>query len=243
LNGAGQKNIETKTPSWEDELWSYLSSGDGIHCPTYKSCQIRKKKAGCFSENEKVFQLLSEFVDKDELKINDSFSLQFKLPTCPESGRIFELVRRLAHIYVEDAEITHPPVPTNLITHVNGDIPIEVRRVPLKAYRGAVWHLNNRWIVQLNSNDSTARQRFSLYHEIFHILAHSKATPVFKKVGCQREGSFNEMLADHFSAACLVPEILVRKTWPLVKDMNKMTELFDVPVPIMWLASRLMHLT
>jgi hypothetical protein len=235
--------MEIKTPDWEDELWSYLSSGDGIHCPIYPSCQIKKNDVVCFSENEKVFQHISEFIDKDELDLNDSFSLKFRLPTCPESGRIFELVRRLAYIYVEDAGITNPPVPTTLITHVSGDIPIEVRRVPLKAYHGSVWRLNNRWIVQLNSNDSTARQRFSLYHEIFHILAHSKATPVFKKAGCDREGSFNEMLADHFSAACLVPEKLMRKMWPMVKDTNKMTEIFDVPVPIMWLGLKLMHLT
>jgi Zn-dependent peptidase ImmA (M78 family) len=82
-----------------------------------------------------------------------------------------------------------------------------------------------------------------LYHEIFHILAHSKATPVFKKIGCHREGIFNEMLADHFSSACLVPEKLARKTWPMVKDINKMTELFDVPAPIMWLGLKLMHLS
>jgi len=95
--------------------------------------------------------------------------------------------------------------------------------------------MSNCWVVQLNSNDSMARQRYTLYHEIFHILAHSKATPVFKKAGRHREGTFNEMLADHFSGACLMPEKLVRKFWPEIKDIKVMARIFDVPEPIAWL--------
>lgn len=127
-------------------------------------------------------------------------------------------------------------MPTNLITRADDNLPIEVRQVPLKAYRGAVWRLSACWVVQLNSNDSLVRQRFTLYHEIFHILAHSKATPVFKKAGGNREGSFNEILADHFSGACLLPEGWVKEKWTEVKDMSQMAAIFDVPKPIVWLA-------
>jgi len=97
-------------------------------------------------------------------------------------------------------------------------------------------------VVQLNSKDSPARQRFTLFHEIFHILAHNKATPVFKKVGCGREGSFNEMLADHFSAACLLPDALVKDAWPKVKDLNKMAELFIAPKSLVWFSLKHLRL-
>jgi Zn-dependent peptidase ImmA (M78 family) len=177
---------------------------------------------------------MTEFIDNDELESVNLPRFKDNASICPNNGRIFQLIVRLASRSHEQAGIKQPPVPTNLITSTDGDVPIEVRRLPLKAYRGAVWRLSNCWVVQLNSNDSTARQRFTLYHEIFHILAHSKATPVFKKAGRHREGTFNEMLADHFSGACLMPEKLVRKIWPTTKDMKAVARIFDVPEPGVW---------
>jgi hypothetical protein len=235
--------MERKTPRWESELWSYLSRGDGINCPMYPSCPLRVENIKCYNENTGYFKLVSEFIDEERLELSNPSGEKLEFPTCPSSGRIFQLVRRLARRYLKEARINNPPVPTSLITRAEGDVPIEVRQVPLKAYRGAVWRLNDCWVVQLNSHDSTARQRFTLYHEIFHILAHSKATPVFKKAGCDREGSFNEMLADHFAAACLLPDKLVKKIWPKVKDINRLAEIFDVPRPVAWLAIRLMGLS
>ncbi len=234
--------MEKKTPSWESELWSYLSKGDGINCPMYQSCQLRGGNVRCFNENVGYYKLVNEFIDEDRLELNNPTGEKFEFSTCPSSGRIFQLVRRLAQRYVKEAGIDRPPVPNSLITHAESGVPIEVRQVPLKAYRGAVWRLSNSWVVQLNSNDSTARQRFTLFHEIFHILAHSKATPVFKKAGCDLEGSFNEMLADHFAAACLLPDKLLKKMWSKIKDVNKMAALFDAPRTVMWLALRVMGL-
>ncbi len=234
--------MERKTPRWEAELWSYLSSGDGINCPMYASCQLRGNNVKCFSENEKHINLIKEYVDKDRIDLDSLERLKPELLACPSNAGIFGLVRNLAYKYIEEAEIKRPPVPSNLITSASGDIPIEVRRVPLKAYHGAVWRLSDCWVVQLNSNDSTARQRFTLYHEIFHILAHSKATPVFRKAAYQKEGTFNEILADHFSIACLVPEKLAKKILPKSKDVNQMATLFNVPKPVMWFWLRLLGL-
>jgi hypothetical protein len=194
------------------------------------------------SDHEDHFEALGEFVDNDDLDFADPTSVNFEFPGCPGSGRIFELVYRLADRYQVTAGIGRPPVPADLITRAGDNLPIEVREVPLRAYHGAIWRLNDSWVIQLNSNDKPARQRFTLYHEIFHILAHCKATPVFKKAACSREGSFNEMLADHFAAVMLVPAELVRKTWPEVKDISKMATIFEVPSSVMWLGLKRMHL-
>jgi hypothetical protein len=235
--------MKRKSPEWESELWSHLSNSDGIKCPVYSSCRLEQKKAGCFSEDDRHLKLLAEFIDKDELVNDDQTYPIPRFPKCPGTGRIFQLVGRLALKYLQEARINRPPVPTGLISHVDSDTPIEVRQVPLKAYHGSVWQLHDKWVVQLNTNDSFARQRFTLFHEIFHIMAHSKATPVFKKAGYQREGTFNEMLADHFAAVCLLPEKLVRKTWPGIKDLEKMAAVFEAPKPLTWLALKLFRLT
>jgi Zn-dependent peptidase ImmA (M78 family) len=234
--------MEKKTPRWESELWYYLSSGDGTHCPLYSSCRLRRDGARCISVDEKLNKSLNEFIDKDEPEPGSLASAELNFPNCRRSGRIFWLVRKLANKFQEEARIDRPPVPNNLITHAADNLPIEVRQIPLKAYRGAVWKLSDCWVVQLNSNNSPARQRFTLFHEIFHILAHNKATPVFKKVGCGQKGSFNEILADHFSGACLLPEEWVKKTWPEVKDVRRMATIFVVPKPIVWFTLKHMNL-
>jgi hypothetical protein len=243
LSGEGKKGTTArKIPRWEAELWSYLSRGDGIHCPIYHSCPLRLQGGWCLSEHEEYYQLMNEFLDDEAPVLAEPASIEFKFPPCPNSGRIFALVRRLAGKYQMESEIDRLPVPADLITQAADNLPIEVRRIPLQAYHGSIWRLSDCWLVQLNSNDTPARQRFTLYHEIFHVLAHCKANPVlFKKTACSREGSFNELLADHFAGIILMPEKWAKEKWAEVKDISQMAAIFDVPKPIVWFA--LKHLS
>jgi hypothetical protein len=242
LSSEGKKSTTAgKIPSWEAELWSYLSKGDGIHCPVYQSCRLRLQGEWCLSEHEQYYQLINDFLDDEVPDLTDPASIGFDFPGCRYVGRIFNLVRRLAAGYQTEAGIDHLPVPTDLITRGGDNRPIEVQELPFKAHHGAVWRLNDCWLIQLNSNDTTARKRFTMYHEIFHILAHCKATPVFKKTSSSPEGSFNELLADHFAAILLMPEKQVREKWAEVRDVNQMATTFDVPKSVVWFA--LKHLS
>lgn len=234
--------MKGKASKWEHELWHYMSSGDGIICPIYESCRLRLHDVRCLSDDEEYCKELNEFADSGDSDLGQSAVIEIKFPSCPSSGRIFKLVRRLANRYQAEAGIDRPPIPADLITQADDKLSIEIRQVPLKAHHGAVWRLSDCWLVQLNSNDTPARQRFTLYHEIFHILAHSKANPVFKKSLCSRDGSFNELLADHFSAGVLVPGKWVKKIWPEVKDINQMMAIFDVPRPVVWFALKHLRL-
>jgi hypothetical protein len=242
LSDAGQKNMGKRTPRWETELWSYLSQGDGINCPIYQTCELRLQGVWCLSDHEDYYEARNELIDDDDPDIADPAGIELKFPSCPRSGRIFRLVTRLATRYQAEAGIDRLPVPTNLITQAYDNLPIEVRQVPLKAYHGAVWRLSDCWMIHLNSNDTPDKRRFTLYHEIFHILAHCKATPVFKKISCSREGSFNELLADHFSGNLLVPREWATKIWPEVRDISQMAAIFEVPKSVMYLGLRGMGL-
>jgi len=187
--------------------------------------------------------MVRSLIDRDDsLDLASLRTSQPRPPTCPESGRIFKLVRKLARKYQDDARLEHPPVPADLITQVCRGLPLEIRRIPLKSVHGAIWRLGDAWVIHLNSNDTPARQRFTLYHEIFHILAHSKATPVFRKSSCGREGSFNELLADHFAAVMLMPAEWVKKLWPEIKDVGKMAAIFYVPESVMYLGLQFLGL-
>jgi len=193
------------------------------------------------SEHEEYYQLMNDFLDDEVPDLTDPAGIEFEFRGCRHMGRIFSLVRRLAVRYQMEGGVGRLPVPADLIIHGGDGCPIEVRQIPLKAHHGAIWQLNDCWVVQLNSNDTPARQRFTLYHEIFHILAHGRATPVFKKTSSSPEGSFNELLADHFAAIILMPEKQVKERWAEVEDINQMATMFDVPRSVVWFA--LKHLS
>jgi len=227
--------VERKNSRWESELWTYISTGDGRHCPIYETCQTRLEgDIICFSEHVDYWKPLTSIVNSNFCGSGELTDARFKLLSCTKSGRIFQLVGNLAKKYHVEAGIDHQDY---------DHLPIEVQWVSLKAYHGAVWRLSNRWLVQLNSNDTIAYQRFALYHEIFHILAHCKATPVFNKVSGtgSQQGSFNELLADHFAAVMLLPEKWVKESWNTFKDINQIAAIFDAPKALVWFVLHNLH--
>lgn len=222
-----------KVPKWESELWSYISSGDGEHCPLYPDCRFRLRDSQCLGDDKKYFQRVSTLLDDDESILSGSKPAKPEFIRCARASRIFQLVEKLAHKYIEMGGLLSPPVPAELVALCDRNHPIEVREVPLKAYHGAIWRLKDKWIVHLNENDTLARKKFSLFHEGFHILAHCKASPVFRKMGV-RQGSFNELLADHFAGCILMPPEWAREKWSESHDIDKMAEIFQIPKLVVW---------
>ena len=218
---------------WEPELWSYISSSDGTHCPLYGCCQVRQQGGWCPSD---CMEQVGRLVDARYSKLRDYDSIE-GVTSC----RIFELVEMLAQKYIKRVKVYYPPVPIELVSLADEQHPIEVRLVPLTAYHGAIWHLKDGWIIQLNENDAPATRRFTLFHEIFHILAHRKATPVFRK-GELKAGHFNELLAEQFAISILMPAEMVRRKWAESNSLSKMAEIFDVPKSVACVRLKLLHL-
>ena len=235
-----------KVPKWESELWSYISKGDGVNCPLYDTCKTRHHNGWCFNDNKEMFSglygthAIGSSSDDNEL---DAFRRLFEhnFPQKWIPGRIFQLVETLAKKYVKQAELNQPPVVTELVEQFDISPSIEIRTLPLKAYHGALWHLEDGWVIHLNAEDKPARQRVTLFHEFFHILAHSRATPVFRKRGI-KEGLFNEMLADYFARCILMPKGWVKETWAEVKDLKRIAEIFQVTQVSMWIRLKAMGL-
>ena len=226
-----------KTPRWEAELWTYLSKGDGQHCPIYNSCQIRLDSSLCADDH---IDLLEKLYRDDSFRAEEYSSLGNA--ACNGVSGMAKRLEMLANRYLEKGNFRCPPVPVDLALLSDEQSVIEIRKLPLKNNSGALWHLNNEWIIYLNSNDSLARQRFTLFHEAFHILAHRAIpNPVFSKKG-QERGSFNELLADYFASCILMPGKCLRKKWAEVKDLDKMAEIFVVPKAAMWFQLKLLGL-
>ncbi|MFC1951910.1 ImmA/IrrE family metallo-endopeptidase [Chloroflexota bacterium] len=239
-----------KTPKWERELWSHVSRGDGVNCPSYNDCQTREQGGWCASDNRKELELSSRFIDNEDFPLNLRKLDKFNFLRSVNPGGIFTSVERLANRYLEKAKVHYPPTPADLIALADDNRPVEVHLLPLKAYHGSIWRLNGSWIIQLNKNDTSARRRFTLFHEVFHILAHCKATPLFRKketkitkiTKMNEKGSFNELLADHFASSILLPREWVKAKWVEVKNLDRMVEIFEIPKPVVWITLKGMEL-
>jgi len=235
LSVEGKKGIiQGKIPKWEIELWSYVCSGDGVICPIYFHCEKRLSGGWCPSDN---VDCIARLIDERRFDAG-KYDFVEKSGKC---GRIFQLVERLAQKYLKIAGIYKPPALSKIVSLVDERHPIEVRLVPLKIHHGAIWYLNDIWIIQLNENDTPTRRRFSLFHEGFHILAHCRGSPVFKKSE-YAVGSFNELLADYFAGAVMMPRKWVKEKWAETKDLGRMAKIFDVPKAVMWVKLREMGL-
>jgi hypothetical protein len=218
-------------PKWESQLWSYVSTGDGMHCPLISQCRAKQSGTWCpDDDSEKLRQLIGS--DGQFTTANYEFRE-------PRGGVIFPAVEKLAQKHLERGRVSCLPVPIELISVADENNSVEVRVVHLKACHAAIWRLKGVWVIQLADNRTSSRNRFTLFHEAFHILAHSRSstTPVFMKRGAT-QGSFNELLADYFAMCILMPKEWVIERWAEVKDLDRMVEIFDVPKSTMWLRLR-----
>lgn len=149
--------------------------------------------------------------------------------------KVLDEVESLADDYLESATIAERPVPLNIIELCDPKRPIELRPFPLKAYFGCAWFLGNEWVVHLNQNQSTEMNRFTAFHEAFHIVCSNSRISFSKAGDCYKP--LSERLADYFSASILMPRRFVHELWPQVQDVTKMAEVFVIPRPVMadWL--------
>lgn len=233
--------MQVKTPRWKSELWSYLNGVNGVHCPAYESCPTRLRGSRCVSD-QAISDSTRAFFDDDDPDFSTLENREFKNSRCEIVRKLWAPTKKLADKYLEKAKIDCPPVPIDLITQADDNLPIEVRLLPLKAYHGAVWRLSDCWLIHLNSNDSKARQRFTLYHEIFHVMADCNANLMFKKIRRHPGGALNELLSDFFAARILLPGELVKAKWAEIKDINRMAAIFDVPRPVMYFCLKKLYL-
>jgi hypothetical protein len=225
--------VTQEGPQWECELWSYLSESDGASCPVYDQCAIRLRGGWCISDHR---QQLRRILDRTQF---DGANYDFVDYVTP--GRIFRLIERAVQKYLRMAGVVSAPVPTELVTMFGKKEAIEIREVPLKVCSGATWHTEDGWVIHLNAHETAAEKRYTLFHEVFHIVSHSMASrlPWQRR---RKKGIFCELLADYFSSCVLMPRQWIVEKWAGVKDSDGMAEIFDVPVRAMWVRLRTLKL-
>jgi predicted transcriptional regulator len=164
-----------------------------------------------------------------------------------ENCKICKILERLAYEntkdYLEMMGITQPPLPTDIVNWMDTQHTVEIRELPLKVHHGAIWYdnENDEWVIQLSKDDSPVTKRFTLFHEAFHIVCHSKTPSVVKKRG-DVAGSFHDFMADYFATCIAMPREWVTDKWAEVRDLDKMARIFAVPRSSMFVRLRQMGL-
>jgi Zn-dependent peptidase ImmA (M78 family) len=119
---------------------------------------------------------------------------------------------------------TEPPVGEKIIAELPG---IEIEWVtPAKAQAAVQWS-HGRWLILLNAAEPRGRQRFSLAHELKHVLDHPFVTILYPRRDASTEQA--EQVCDYFASCLLMPRRWLRKAWAEgVRDVHVLARRFGV---------------
>ncbi|MCA1705631.1 MAG: ImmA/IrrE family metallo-endopeptidase, partial [Actinobacteria bacterium] len=113
-----------------------------------------------------------------------------------------------AYRLLELAGLGNAPVPSDLIL----DLPrLEVHHDLDLPVSGTTHWLNGRWIITVNASEPLARQRFTLAHELKHVIDHRHRDVLYADLPACSVDLQTERAADNFAACLLMPKRWVKK--------------------------------
>ncbi|WP_165354325.1 ImmA/IrrE family metallo-endopeptidase [Nocardioides glacieisoli] len=89
---------------------------------------------------------------------------------------------------------------------------IRVVYEPLSVSGMSHWS-GTEWVIALNSNDSWARQRFTLLHEFKHIIDHGSTKRLYAGSSRATAAEQAERAADYFAGCALIPKRRLKAVW------------------------------
>jgi Zn-dependent peptidase ImmA (M78 family) len=142
------------------------------------------------------------------------------------------VVRQQAAKLLEQLRITEPPVNVEDVAARVG-LRVEHKRL-LDGLSGRL--LRERMVVEVNSTHARNRKRFTIAHEIGHLLLkHSNVVCAADRWTAADPRRVNERQANAFASELLMPELWIRARWPDVHDYRAMATLFEVSPEAMFL--------
>jgi predicted transcriptional regulator len=124
-----------------------------------------------------------------------------------EHLRIAELQ---AQRFLKLVGIEAPAVPESAISELPR---VQVERMSPFPVSGATHWAAGRWLVVLNGAEPHVRQRFSLAHELKHILDHRFVDVIYQQTPGRDRQATIEQVCDYFAGALLVPRPWLKRAW------------------------------
>ncbi len=120
--------------------------------------------------------------------------------------------------------VAEGPVPEEAMSHLGH---VEVGRLEgMRASGFTKWH-GGRWHIVVNADHALVRQRFTVAHELWHVLEHPFAAYALDE-------DTTESLADFFAACVLMPKAWVKWLWGQgIQDAATLAQRLEVSRPAM----------
>lgn len=124
-----------------------------------------------------------------------------------EALRVAELQAKLL---LRELGVIKPPVPEDVISSLPR---IEIQRVSGIPVSGSAQWVSGRWLIVVDQGEPLVRQRFSLAHELKHILDSPFITFLYLDSAGVSSATRIEQVADYFAASLLMPRQWLRRAW------------------------------
>lgn len=135
------------------------------------------------------------------------------------------VAERQATLLLKLQGIHGPPVPSSAISELSF-LTVAVRS-PMASLAATKW-IKPRWVVLINGLEPVVRQRFSLGHELKHIIDHAHAARMYGPCNARTEGRI-EKLCDFFSGCVLMPRPWVKGAYASgIQNVGDLAQLFQV---------------
>jgi len=135
-------------------------------------------------------------------------------------------------------KITTPHFPHDVLMNLRG---VEIEFDGTIPYSGSTHWNGKHWVIVLNATESKYRQRFSLLHELKHIVDHTTKQHLYGDTPTHASAKLAEQTADYFAACVLMPETFVQALCSQgIHGPNLLCKYFEVSQKAMYI--RLKHL-
>ena len=133
---------------------------------------------------------------------------------CPHRPLTFGEGLRVAELQanrlLDASEIREPAVPDSVVASLPRVAVERVSRIPVS---GSVRWSKGLWVIALNRHEPRVRQRFSLAHELKHVLDAPFGDVLYPGWRGMSTHQRAEQVANHFAACLLMPKAWVRRAY------------------------------
>jgi len=106
--------------------------------------------------------------------------------------------------------VTEPPFPEQAIEYLPR---LEIRYRRTRQLAGALRWNGRTWCIVVNTDDTWGRQRFSLAHEVKHLIDHPFGAALYRDDRYASAHLQAERAADYFAACLLMPKAWVKRAF------------------------------
>ena len=135
------------------------------------------------------------------------------------------VAERQANALLDWFAVTEAPTPFDMLDGMRR-VQVVFETTPAS---GSTHWTNGAWLIALREDDAPARQRFSLFHELKHVIDHPMRSYLYPPERNWSTERKVERVAEYFAACVLMPKQLVKRHYFRgIQDVDTLAELFEV---------------